>query len=411
MVPTPSPVDYRRDTAVSQSRRAFLAGLGGAAVTGLAGCSALASDPEPFNDGDWLAFGNGPANTNRVAGGAPAVSDPTVLTTSDWPYAPPLVHGGTIYFGSDRRVVALSTDGTERWSRTLDVTVSGTPALDTSRGRLHVPSRVVPTTDGPDPAPASVTTLAASDGTVVDRTRVGTGRTYGVTVAGGDLYVRGATACVRLGPDGTERWRRSLTPLVYDEYNLGDGTATQVPPAVTDDGVYVPDRDALVKLDRKAGRERWRVPVDTPYAAPAVAGDSVVQTGWQETAAVTPGGEVRWRRPVQSRAAAAAGGGTVYVAAGDLHALDPATGETAWHTRLPSSGTAAPVVTDDAVVVVNGGVRAYRRETGGLLGSDRTRWRADAVHTTEYCSPVVAAGRVFAVGPRGLLALTPDENS
>ncbi|MFB6184201.1 MAG: PQQ-binding-like beta-propeller repeat protein [Haloarculaceae archaeon] len=76
----------------------------------------------------------------------------------------------------------------------------------------------------------------------------------------GDVYARSATACVGLAPDGTERWRRPLDPLVYDEFNLGDSTATQVVPAVTDDGVYVPDRDALVGLDRETERERWRVP-------------------------------------------------------------------------------------------------------------------------------------------------------
>jgi outer membrane protein assembly factor BamB len=286
--------------------------------------------------------------------------------------------------------------------------VSGAPAVDPDRGRLYVPTRVVSTTDGPDPAPASVTALSLADGGVVRTTRVGDGRTYGLTVVGGDVYVRSATACLRLAPDGTVRWRRPLDPLVYDEYNLGDLTATQVSPAVVGDGVYVPDRDALVRLDPGTGEERWRVPVDTPYAAPVVDDGGVVQTGWQGVVAVDRGGEVRWRRDLHSRAAAAVGDdGDVYVAAGDLHELDAATGGTNWRAHLPSDGTAAPVATDASVVAATGDVRAFRRDVDGPLGRERERWRASSVHAAAYVSPVVAAGRALVVGPVGLVALEP----
>jgi outer membrane protein assembly factor BamB len=214
-----------------------------------------------------------------------------------------------------------------------------------------------------------------------------------------------------LAPDGTERWRQSLDPLVYDEYRLGDSTATQIAPAVTGDGVHVPDRDALVRLDRDSGDERWRVPVDTPYAASVVDDGGVVQTGWQETVAVDSSGEVRWRRDLHSRAAAATADGDVYVVGSDLHELDPETGETNWQAHLPSEGTAAPVVADDTVLVPTGDVRAFRRDAGGLLGPARERWRFSSVHASDYSSPVVAAGRVFVVGPAGLLALRPAEEN
>ncbi len=171
-----------------------------------------------------------------------------------------------------------------------------------------------------------------------------------MTVSGGDIYVRSASACIRLGPDGTKRWRQSLTPLVYDEFNLGDSTATQIAPAVTEDGVYVPTRNALLKLDPETGVERWRVTVDTPYAVSVVDEGGVIQTGWQETIAVDHSGDVRWRRDLHSRAAAAVTDGTVYVAANDLHELDAASDETTWHAHLPSEGTAAPVVTDADVL-------------------------------------------------------------
>ncbi|MFW6317882.1 MAG: PQQ-binding-like beta-propeller repeat protein [Halorubrum sp.] len=364
------------------------------------------SDPAPFHDGDWRSYGNGPANANRVSSGTPEAGDYDVLASGGWPYTPPVVRDGVVYFAVDRRVVAVTPDGTERWERRLDGEVSGAPAYDPDLGRLYVPTRTVRTSDAPDPAPASVVALSPADGEVVDTVRVGDGRTYGVTVADGDAYVRSATACVRLAPDGTERWRRSLDPLTYDEYNLGDFTATQVPPAVTGEGVYVPDRNALVKFDPESGEERWRVPVDTAYAASVVDGDGVVQTGHRETVAVDRSGAVRWRRDLHSRAgAAAAADGDVYVVAGDLHELDPETGETTWRAHRPSEGTAAPVVTDESVLVATGDVQVFRRDAGGLLGPDRERWRFSSVHAVEYSSPVVAAGRAFVVSPVGLVAL------
>ncbi len=263
-------------------------------------------------------------------------------------------------------------------------------------------------TDGPDPAPAFVTVLSLADGEVFGTVRVGDRRTYGVTIAENDMYARSATACVRLAPDGTERWRQSLNPLIYDEYNLGDSTATQVAPAVTADGVYVADRNALVKLDADSGEEQWRVAVDTAYAPSVVDEGGVVQTGHQETVAVDHAGEVRWRRNLHSRAGAAtAANGNLYIAAGDLHELDPETGETTWQAHLPSEGTAAPVVTTEGVLVVTGDVRLFRREAGGFLGPDREQWRLSSVHAIEYASPVIAAGRTFVVGPAGLVALRP----
>ncbi|MFC6862885.1 PQQ-binding-like beta-propeller repeat protein [Halomicroarcula sp. GCM10025817] len=381
-----------------------------AATAALSGCSALAPDSGtvPFHDGDWHSFANGPTNPNRVPGGAPESSEGSVLAGASWPYAPPAVHDGVAYFVSEREGVAVTVDGVEQWSQSLEGELSGAPAIDPARDRLYVPTRIVPATSGPDPAPAFVAVLSLGDGSVRDRYRVGTRRTYGVTVVDGAVYVRSATACVKLAPDGTERWRRSLDPLVYDEYNLGDFTATQVAPAVTGDGVYVPDRDALVKLDPDSGRERWRVAVDTAYAAPVVADDGgVVQTGHRETVAVDPGGEERWRRSLGTRAAAAAADDVVYVVPGDVHELDLATGETNWQAHVPSEGTAAPVVTDESVLVVSGDVRAYRREVGGLFEPDRLRWRTSSVHAHDYASPVIAAGRAFVVGPMGLQALRP----
>ncbi len=253
-----------------------------------------------------------------------------------------------------------------------------------------------------------VSVFSLSEGDLLNTYRVGTEKTYGATVVDGDIFVRSDSACLRLAADGTERWRQSLEPLVYDEYNLGDSTATQIVPAVDGDGVYIPDRNAIVKLDRESGDERFRIPVDTAYAAPTVDDDGIIQTGWQETVGITPSGDVRWRRDLQSRSAAAASDDEIYVISSDLHCLTADTGETKWQAHLPSEGTAAPVVTDDSIIVVSGDVRVFRRSTDGILSGDRKRWEYSDVHTHDYASPVVAAGRIFVSGPFGLLALNPE---
>ncbi|MDS0223553.1 PQQ-binding-like beta-propeller repeat protein [Haloarcula sp. S1AR25-5A] len=331
-----------------------------------------------------------------------------ILTTGGWPYAPPVVHDGIAYFAHEREVIAVTPDGSERWSQRLEPRVSGAPALDPEQDRLYVPTRVSRTPDGPGPAPASVTVLSLSEGTVENTLRVGDRSAYGVTVVDSDVYVRSATACVKLGSDGSEHWRQSFEPLIYNEYNLGDSTATQVVPAVTGDGVYVPDRNAIVKLNPDSGGEHWRIPVETAYASPVVDDGRVIQTGYGETVAVTDTGNVRWRRSLRSRATAAVADGDIYIVADDLHELDAETGETNWQTRLPFRGTAAPVVTDDSVIVVTGSVHAFNRDTGGFLAPDRARWQTEGIHAAAFASPVVAAGRLFVVSPMGLLSLRSE---
>lgn len=412
MFPASSPSTQRCSSLSTSrpSRRAVIAAVGTATMGSLAGCSALETDADeaPFHGGDWLSYGNDPTNANRVGGGAPAPDEWRKLASGDWSYAPPVVMDGVVYYATDRTVVAVTPDRSEVWGVDLPSKVTGASAIDPTRDRLYVPIAAVRASDDTAAKPASVVVLSLSDGEILERLSVGGDRTYGVTVSLGDVCVRSAVACVRFGPDGDERWRCPLDPLSYEEYKLGDGTATQVAPAVTDDGVYVPDRDALVKIDPSTGQERWRVSVDTPYAAPVVGERGAVQTGWQEIVAVDHAGDVRWRRDLHSRAAAGiADDGEVYVAAGDLYALDGETGETNWQSHLPSDGTAAPVVTDEAVVVATGDVRAFRREVGTLLERDRVRWTTDSVHAAAYSSPVIAAGHVFVVGPTGLVALGP----
>ena len=394
------------------SRRSVLAALGVGTAGALAGCNAVGvgQDSPSFTDGDWYSYGNGPANTNYVSSAVPEVGGHDRLAPASYPYAPPVVHDGVVYFGNQRWVNAFSPAGDERWERLLDAEVSGALAIDPGRGRLYVPVR--PRRSASGTGGARVMVLSLTDGRVIDTLHIGEDKTYGVTIVDGDLYVRTANACIRLAPDGTERWRRPLDPLVYDEYRVRDIGASQVAPAVAEGGVYVPDRDALVKFDPESGEERWRVPVDTAYAAPVVDDGGIVQTGAIETAAVDHSGAVRWRRDLQSRAAAAtAPNGDVYVSAeSGLRELDPETGETNWQAHISGVVTAAPLVTDRSVLVADGGGRAFRRETGGLLTPDRERWENRSVGVVQSMSPVIAAGRALVVTHRGLVAFKPTSD-
>jgi len=399
-----------RESATSLlDRRQLLAVAGCTMASTLAGCSSIGQNEStsPLHTGNWHSFGNGPRNTNRVSSGTPKPQSYEILTPAGWIYTPPVVHDGIVYFASDLEVIALNTEGTEQWTHQLEHEVSGAPCLDPDRRRLYVPTKITGSADDISQR-AMVSVFSLSEGELLNRYRVGTEKTYGATIVDGDLFVRSDSACLRLAPDGTERWRQSLEPLVYDEYNLGDSTATQIVPAVDGEGVYIPDRNAIVKLDRESGVEQFRISVDSPYAAPTVDDGGIIQTGWQETVGITPSGDVRWRRDLHSRAAAATVDDEIYVISSDLHCLEADTGETKWQAHLPSEGTAAPVVTNESVLVVSGDVRAFRRSTDGILSGDRKRWEYSDVHAHDYSSPVVAAGRIFVSGPFGLLALNPE---
>lgn len=105
------------------------------------------------------------------------------LTPASWPYLPPAVHDSVAYFATDERVIAVGADGGEQWSRNLDITVSGAPALDPDRGRFYVPTAGVPTSDEGEDSPASVVVLSLADGHTIDSFQIGSERAYGVTLS------------------------------------------------------------------------------------------------------------------------------------------------------------------------------------------------------------------------------------
>lgn len=115
-----------------------------------------------------------------------------------------------------------------------------------------------------------------------------------------------------------------------------------------DDPYYRPD-DALVALDARTGRERWRVPdAGSGSSAPAVVDGTVYAGGENGVVVATDAstGSVRWysdpwpTRGDRGVSMPAVGAGIVFVVdgSGTLRALDAATGDERWRNRPEAPG-------------------------------------------------------------------------
>lgn len=164
------------------------------------------------------------------------------------------------------------------------------------------------------------------------------------------------------GFDGTERWRRKL-PITTD-------------PTVTADGIFfgesATDGGAVrrVGLD---GTDDWRVelPVAGVRGAPALIDDLLVVTAATDDA-------------------------------GSLIGLDPASGDRRFSVRLASGARAAPVLTDDRILV--------QRNDGVLVAFDRDgsrRWKLAAADRAGS-TPVVTDDRIVALVENRLVGIDPD---
>ena len=163
---------------------------------------------------------------------------------------------------------------------------------------------------------------------------------------------------------------------------IGSGSGDIFPisiPVVAEDGVYVGDRNGVVRaIDKETGRERWRVDVDQVVTGAVGVGGDLVLVGSEQGnvhALDRETGEKRWETNVSSQilAAPASNGEVVVVQTqdGKIYGLDGADGERIWlvDVSLPLltvHGSAKPTVVDDIVYVGldNGKAAAYRMEDG-----------------------------------------------
>jgi outer membrane protein assembly factor BamB len=179
--------------------------------------------------------------------------------------------------------------------------------------------------------------------------------------------------------DGTLVWK--FDPGVVGTMGVGVGTS---PVLFRDLLILLCDEDNgeksyLVALDRRTGKEAWRVPRKI---------------------------EVSWATPVL----VSAGGRDELVTAGNqlVQAYDPATGRELWRMRgLESNAVTTPLVGDGVVVVSSGfpskvSVAVKPGGSGDITGSPQVLWRYEK-GSAYVPSPILYDGHVYLMTDKGLL--------
>jgi outer membrane protein assembly factor BamB len=179
--------------------------------------------------------------------------------------------------------------------------------------------------------------------------------------------------------DGTLAWR--FDPGVVATMGVGVGTS---PVLYRDLVVLLCDEDNgessfIVALDRRTGKETWRVPrrVEVSWATPVL-----VSTGGRDEL-VTSGSQL-------------------------VVAYDPATGRELWRMKgLESNAVTTPLVGDGVVVLSSGypskvSIAVRPGGFGDVTGSSRILWRYDK-GSAYVPSPILYDGHVYLMTDKGLL--------
>jgi outer membrane protein assembly factor BamB len=190
--------------------------------------------------------------------------------------------------------------------------------------------------------------------------------------------------------DGTERWRRDLTPVTHS--SAVSSTEELVCPVVVDETVICVTVGGITALDITDGSDIWRTPSVSGSGTPTRTPEGVVvpTTDGLRMFDVRDGSE-RWTVPHEATQSAVADG--TVVAAGDRTvALDAATGEPQWKVKTESDGV--PVVTDATVYLATGDSVVAR-----ALSDGSAQWRLDRGRMLQ--PPVVTPDSLYAVESPG----------
>lgn len=340
----------------------------------LMGAAALAAQAEPMFRGNAAHTGlydaEGPREFHRVRWAFP---------TGNRVISSPVLHGQTLYFGSD--------DG-------------NVYAVDAATGR-QVWKRA---TRGPVPA-----TPAVADDTVY----VGSydGHFYAFNARTGAMRWKFATGGER---HFEAKGLHGMTPLAqtfFDPYDIYLSS-----PVVVGDAVFFGSGDGhLYALDRATGSLRWKFATgDVVHASPAYA-DGVLYFGsWDSYfyAVDAKTGAQKWRfhggedplihNQVGFQSSAAVADGVVYVGCRDsnLYALDAATGKELWRANNAGSWViTSPAVVDGRVIFATSDSALFHivdAKTGKQVAKQQGK-------AYMFGSPAVARGIVYQPVTNGML--------
>lgn len=207
-------------------------------------------------------------------------------------------------------------------------------------------------------------------------------------MANGQVYLATADSVVALAnDDGTVAWRNT------------DVAGTGVP-VVTDAALFVPTTDGVARFDTTDGTRQWTVPADATRIA--VTDSTVVTSGEQVMAVDADTSEVRWRRSDRPTGYPVVADGTVYVTSsyGELLGRSLTDGTEQWRIDRGRS-LEVPVVTPESVYAIERPGEA----SSATFAFDRV---ADGPPEPRWCSEINIGGAVTAAADGSVFTFQRD---
>jgi len=196
-----------------------------------------------------------------------------------------------------------------------------------------------------------------------------------------------------INPDGSLKWKKS-----HD--TVSSGAHWSSPALATDGTLYIGSADAkLYAYNSQDGSLKWTYPFISPLvASPTVGADGTIYIGADTFCALNPNGTLKWQYSTGttfSSAALSADGATVYVGsyAGNLYALDTATGSLNWKYSIASTNIdSSPAVGADGSIYFG----AEDGSVYALYPSGMLKWKYQTGGTSIWASPALGTnGNVY----------------
>ena len=187
------------------------------------------------------------------------------------------------------------------------------------------------------------------------------------------FYSSNDLVCLDL--DGNLKWLRGLT---FDYPSAGNDVGLAASPVVLGETVVVQiecqGESFAAGIDKNTGLTKWRVERDR---------------------------EAGWCSPIVMRGKTPAEDRVLLQSANYLSAHEPATGKEVWRFKDACSGIPSAAADGDTVYVPAGGMAALRPATG--TSEPSVLWKAANLQPAS-ASPIVSGGRVFTINRAGVVA-------